>query len=217
MPSATIEDYLKHIFLSEHKKPEQPVAMGKVASDLQVSPGTATTMVKSMADAGYLVYRPRVGVELTSRGRDYALKTLRRHRIIEVFLVEKLGLDWSEVHDEAEQLEHTISDKVLEALDAYLGFPTNDPHGAPIPTACGDYASESGLDLTDCAMHQDVEIQRIASEGPEFLQYLEEQGLLPGKRICITARSDAADAITLVLDKHTVTIGMSAGRKILVR
>lgn len=218
MPSSTIEDYLKQIFLAQTKEPDRPVPMGRVAQTLGVSPGTATTMVKSMADAGYLEYQPRIGVLLTEAGRTSALQTLRRHRILEVFLVNKLGLNWSEVHEEAEILEHTISERVLTALDAFLGYPTNDPHGSPIPNAAGDYEHPALDDLTDCPLETKVRVMRIASESSEFLQFIEESGLRPGQQLTVKSRSTLADSITLDLSEpqNALTLGMSVGKKILV-
>lgn len=218
MPSATIEDYLKHIFLCASPGSAQLVPMGRVAEALGVSPGTATTMVKSMAEAGYLVYQPRVGVTLTPTGQSLALQILRRHRIVEVFLVETLGLNWSEVHTEAERLEHAISTRVLDALDTYLGHPTHDPHGAPIPTANGDYASPRLHNLTECPLNKMLEIARITSEGPAFLQFIEEHDLQPGQRVRVEQRCPAADALTLrKADGSTLTLGSNAAKSILVR
>ena len=141
MPSATVEDYIKHIYLVSEKRTSgdvADVAMGQVAEALGVVPGTATTMVKALSDAGLVEYEPRVGVQLTEPGRKLALHVLRRHRLIEQFLVEVLGFDWSEVHEEAEQMEHVVSDLLLERIDRYLGHPTEDPHGDPIPSAAGE-------------------------------------------------------------------------------
>src|SRR5947207_9245964 len=109
--------------------------MGRIAAAMGVVPGTATAMIKTLADSGLVTYEPRGGVRLTRGGEQLALHVVRRHRLVELFLVEHLGLDWSEVHDEAEQLEHAISDKVLARMDAVLGHPSTDPHGDPIPTA----------------------------------------------------------------------------------
>src|SRR5580765_6417701 len=133
VPSVTVENYLKQLYLSQQEEPERLVAMGKLAGAMGVVPGTATTMVKALADSGLVSYEPRGGVRLTRAGEQLALHVLRRHRLIELFLVKFLDLDWSEVHAEAEELEHAVSDKVLEKIDALLGHPVVDPHGDPIP------------------------------------------------------------------------------------
>ncbi|MGH7179941.1 MAG: metal-dependent transcriptional regulator, partial [Tepidisphaeraceae bacterium] len=137
MPSSTVENYLKRIYLEQQATSSHLVAMGKLAAAMGVVPGTATSMVKALADSGLVDYEPREGVKLTRGGEQLALHVLRRHRLVELFLVKFLGLDWSEVHEEAEQLEHAISDKVLEKIDALLERPSVDPHGDPIPPAHG--------------------------------------------------------------------------------
>src|SRR5437764_14428083 len=137
MPSSTVENYLKQIYLEQQHAPQELVAMGRLASAMAVVPGTATTMVKALADSGLVEYEPRGGVRLTRGGEQLALHVLRRHRLVELFLVKVVGLDWSEVHVEAEELEHAISEKVLEKIDALLGHPSVDPHGDPIPSPQG--------------------------------------------------------------------------------
>ena len=140
MPSSTVEDYLKAIYLAQQKSPHKRVQMGKIAQAVDVVPGTATTMIKSLADRNLLEYMPRYGVRLTAAGERLAIGMVRRHRVVETFLVETLGLPGDEIHEEAEPLEHAISERVLEALDHFLGQPTHDPHGAPIPQADGTLA-----------------------------------------------------------------------------
>ena len=141
MASSTVEDYLKQIYLMQPTpSPAELVSMGKLATAMGVVPGTATSMIKALADSGLVQYEPRGGVRLTHGGEQLALHVLRRHRLVELFLVKVLGLDWSEVHAEAEELEHAVSDKVLNKIDAYLGHPSVDPHGDPIPSAKGKVA-----------------------------------------------------------------------------
>src|SRR5688500_17356504 len=137
MPSSTVENYLKTLYSEQQHAAGELVSMGAVAGAMNVAPGTATAMVKTLADAGLVDYEPRGGVRLSSKGEKLALHVLRRHRLVELFLVEVLGLDWSEVDEEAEELEHAISDKVLERIDALLEFPQVDPHGDPIPSSKG--------------------------------------------------------------------------------
>lgn len=218
MASATTEDYLKQVFLAEQENPGEPVPMGHVSTKVGVAPGTATMMLKSIANQGYLDYHPRVGVQLTEHGKDLALQTLRRHRILEVFLVEKLGLKWSEVHKEAELLEHTISARVLEALDEYLGNPTDDPHGSPIPTASGEYVQLQHVDLSACPTHHTCRITRICTEVPELLNYLESQNLQPGNLVTVEEQSPLKDSVTLKnAHQQRVTLSMYVARQILVK
>src|SRR5437762_4290247 len=147
MPSITVENYLKQLYLEQQNLTEELVPMGKLASAMGVVPGTATSMVKALADSGLVSYEPRFGAKLTKGGEQLALHVLRRHRLVELFLVKVLDLDWSEVHEEAEHLEHAISDKVLERIDAFLGHPSVDPHGDPIPTSKGKVSSPKLLSL----------------------------------------------------------------------
>src|SRR4051795_2115527 len=151
MPSSTVENYLKQIYLEQQDgEPGELVSMGKLATAMRVVPGTATTMVKALADSGLVSYEPRGGTRLTHGGERLALHVLRRHRLVELFLVKVLGLDWSEVHAEAEELEHAISDKVLERIDILLGRQSVDPHGDPIPTAKGKVSEPTLASLADC-------------------------------------------------------------------
>src|SRR6478609_5973549 len=135
LPSSTVENYLKAIYVGEtHLVAGQKlVAMGQLASALGVAPGTATTMVKALAEAGLVDYEPYNGVRLTAAGEKLAAMVLRRHRLIELFLVQVMGMSWDEVHDDAEQLEHVVSDRLIERIDQMLGRPEVDPHGDPIP------------------------------------------------------------------------------------
>src|ERR1700742_967832 len=142
LPSSTVENYLKAIYqgesalTSEHRL----VPMGQVAATLGVAPGTATTMVKALAESGLAEYEPYSGVRLTKAGDKLAALVLRRHRLVELFLVQVMGMSWDEVHDEAEQLEHVVSERLIERIDEMLGRPTHDPHGDPIPSADGAIA-----------------------------------------------------------------------------
>src|SRR3954469_25206478 len=149
MATSTVEDYLKALY-EQQVGGEALVPMGALASAMNVAPGTATAMVKTLADAGLVDYEPRGGVRLSAKGEKLALHVLRRHRLVELFLVEVLGLDWSEVDEEAEELEHAISDKVLVKIDALLKFPKVDPHGDPIPTSKGKIARRAMISLADC-------------------------------------------------------------------
>src|SRR5690242_21900009 len=170
MASVTVENYLKRLYLEQQHAPGELVSMGRLAAALGVVPGTATTMVKALSDSGLVAYEPRGGVRLTRGGEQLALHVLRRHRLVELFLVKVLGLDWSEVHEEAEELEHAVSDKVLEKIDAYLGRPSVDPHGDPIPTAKGRPRAEPTHEsLAACEPGKSYRIARVIDQGPEFL------------------------------------------------
>ena len=216
MPSSTVEDYLKQIYLMQLDGPEL-VSMGKLAAAMGVVPGTATSMIKTLADSGLVQYEPRGGVRLTAGGEKLALHVLRRHRLVELFLVKVLGLDWSEVHAEAEDLEHWVSDKVLDRIDTYLGHPSVDPHGDPIPSSKGKVSSVRHESLADCAVSKNFRVARIVDQDPGFLQFVERCGLMPGVTVTVQVRDKLADAIWVKAgERRPITLGSSAAAKILV-
>ncbi len=218
MITSTVENYLKRIYLEQQTDPAALVPMGKLAAVMQVVPGTATAMVKTLADSGLLEYEPRGGIRLTPGGEQLALHVLRRHRIIELFLVETLGLDWSEVHEEAETLEHAVSDKVLERMDRLLKHPRFDPHGDPIPPAKGRMPTDTLIPLTSLQPGQRADIARVSDQDPAFLQFIDRSGLTPGTTIQLQAHDPQADAYVLkILPKGRVSLGSTAACKILVR
>ena len=216
MPTTTIENYVKEIFLVEQETPDRPVPMGAVAKALSVVPGTATTMVKSMAKENLLEYRPRVGVNLTDEGRELAIRMLRRHRLIEVFLVEVLHLDWGEIHQDAEELEHVVSDRILDRIDELCNFPEFDPHGDPIPTKDGTYKQITHKSLMDCPLNKDLKIQRILDQEPAFLKFAMDNGLTPGAKIKVTQRSSIAGAVKVENQNGEMSLGTKVAEKIWV-
>jgi DtxR family Mn-dependent transcriptional regulator len=216
MPSSTVENYLKQIYLEQQPVGDDLVAMGRLATAMAVTPGTATTMIKALAEANLVTYEPRGGVRLTKPGEQLALHVLRRHRLVELFLVKVLGLDWSEVHDEAEHLEHAISEKVLERMDAFLGHPAADPHGDPIPTSKGKVSNPKLESLAACETGHTVRIARIADQEPAFLQFLHRSGLTPGVQLSVQSRDPQADNVQLKLGTKTMSLGTAAATKILV-
>src|SRR5579864_2550592 len=212
MPSVTVENYLKQLYLQQQAGPGEIVAMGKLASAMGVVPGTATSMVKALAESGLVSYEPRGGVRLTRAGEQLALHVLRRHRLVELFLVKVLQLDWSEVHEEAEELEHAISDKVLERMDAVLGRPSVDPHGDPIPPAKGRPQSLPRRNsLAECQPGATYRIARIIDQDPAFLQFVDRCGLMPGTSVAVESRDTLADAIRVrPHGKDALSLGTAA-------
>lgn len=217
MPTSTVEDYLKVILLEEQERGDSRVPTGRVATALQVTPGTATTMVKALADGGLVDYEAYGGVRLTAAGRQLALHVLRRHRLIELFLVRVLGFDWTEVHDEADRLEHAVSERLIERIDAMLGFPAADPHGDPIPSAAGEVPAGDLAPLAAWPLGRRCRVARIADQGADFLRRIERLGLAPGAELELLARDDAADTLDLALAAGPhVALGLRAAEKILV-
>jgi DtxR family Mn-dependent transcriptional regulator len=219
MPSSTVENYVKQLYLQQQKSPKRLVSMGKLATLMGVVPGTATSMVKALADSGLASYEPRGGVRLTAGGERLALHVLRRHRLVELFLVKVLGLDWSEVHDEAEELEHAISDKVLARIDDVLGRPSADPHGDPIPSASGSLAHARAklASLADCPIDQTMRIARVTDQGRAFLRFVDRCGLMPGVTVRVEERDDAAQSVRVrAANRKPLTLGTSAAAMILV-
>ncbi len=195
MATSTVEDYLKCILLEDQAHPGALVTMGQIASALSVAPGTVTSMVKTLAKSGLVSYEPYSGVELTREGRELAMHVLRRHRLIELFLVEVMGVDWSEVHAEAELLEHAVSDRLIDRMDEMLGRPSADPHGDPIPDARGKLEEPRAASLVGCPLGTPLRVVRVTDQSPEFLQLAEREGLMPGSELTVTSRSEAAGTV----------------------
>lgn len=217
MPSPTVENYLKQILMISLERDKREVPMGLISESLKVTPGTATSMVKNLEKEGWLTYKSRKGVKLTASGRKLGMNILRRHRLLETFLVETLGLDWSEIHDEAEELEHAISEKVLERLDEFLGKPRHDPHGHPIPTKGGIIQRHKNRSLLDCREGMVVTIESIDDQEKNFLRFARTKHLVPGSKITILVREEVANAMELKIGRRNAfSIGFQAAQKILV-
>ncbi|MEO6436370.1 MAG: metal-dependent transcriptional regulator, partial [Tepidisphaeraceae bacterium] len=196
MPSITVENYLKTLY-TQQAGGDELVPMGAFAGAMGVAPGTATAMVKALAESGLVDYEPRGGVRLSGKGEKLALHVLRRHRLVELFLVEVLKLDWSEVDPEAEELEHAISDKVLAKIDELLDYPEVDPHGDPIPTAKGKLTERPLRSLAECELGKAVRVSRVMDQNPHFLQFVDRNSLKPGTEVIVLSRDDDADSVLI--------------------
>jgi DtxR family Mn-dependent transcriptional regulator len=219
LPSSTVENYLKAIYQGQSTLSLDAylVPMGSVAAALGVTPGTATTMVKALAESGLAEYEPYSGVRLTAAGEKLAGLVLRRHRLVEAFLVQVMGMRWDEVHDEAEQLEHVVSERLIERIDEMLGRPTHDPHGDPIPSTDGTMTARHLDSLLTCPIGTPLKVTRIADQDPSFLRFIESNDLKPGQTIEVEIRDAAADAVLLRgKDRRPLTIGARAASKLLV-
>jgi len=219
LPSSTVENYLKAIYAGQMALGlgERLVPMGQVASSLGVAPGTATTMIKALTESGLTEYEPYSGVRLSPAGEKLAALVLRRHRLVELFLVRVMGMSWDEVHDEAELLEHAVSERLIERIDEMLGRPTHDPHGDPIPSPEGTIAAPQLDNLLTCPLATPLRVTRVADQDPEFLRFIERNGLKPGAPIEVESRDGAADSVRVSgANGRTVTIGTRAASKLLV-
>jgi len=217
--SSTVENYLKEVYLGVSRLPpgEPLLPMGQLATALRVAPGTATTMVKALAESGLVEYEPYNGVRLTAAGAKLAATVLRRHRLVELFLVQVMGMRWDEVHDDAEHLEHVVSDRLLDRIDEMLGHPETDPHGDPIPGKEGTILERHFETLLTCPVGVQVVVARVTDQDPVFLRFAERHGLKPGELVEVEARDEPADAVRLRdRDGSVITIGTRAASKLLV-
>jgi DtxR family Mn-dependent transcriptional regulator len=219
LPSQTVENYLKAILLAQTALSDDAlVPMGQLASALGVVPGTATTMVKALAESGLVRYEPYVGVRLTKAGEKLAALVLRRHRLVELFLVKVMGMSWTEVHDEAEHLEHAVSDRLIDRIDEMLGRPAVDPHGDPIPGPEGTVSSPAYETLLTCPLNSPMQVSRVSDQDSEFLRFAERHDLMPGQLVEVEERDPAADSVRLRgHGERVMTIGARAASKVLVQ
>jgi DtxR family Mn-dependent transcriptional regulator len=218
MPSLTVENYLKAILQLCISERTESISTGQLASHLQVSPGTVTSMLKTLSEGGLATYKPYSGASLTKQGRGLALRILRRHRLIELFLVKTLNLTWDQVHAEAENMEHAVSDVLIERIDEYLGRPPTDPHGDPIPSADGMMrtSTSSAVPLGDCQAGAKVKIVRVVNQQPDFLRYLSENGLELGTVAIVEKNSAEAGIVTAKIGRRQVSLGHPAAEQLLV-
>ena len=211
----SVEDYLKAIY---RLSPEgRPASTSEIANLLALSPPSVTGMVKRLSEHGLLEHVPYRGVLLTDEGRRAALKMVRRHRLIEAYLVEFLGYSWDTVHEEAERLEHAVSDTMIERMAAALGHPTVDPHGDPIPTADGSIHELASIPLSEVPLGRTVEIHRVDESQPERLRYLASLGLRPGVQVTVVDRQPIDDLVTIEVGAERHVIGRELGHALRCR
>jgi DtxR family transcriptional regulator, Mn-dependent transcriptional regulator len=227
MPSLTVENYLKAALQISLKSQRESVGTGELAENLGVSPGTVSSMLKSLSEPktedGQLRpplvhYKPYEGISLTEEGRRIALRMLRRHRLLELFLVQTLSLSWDQVHEEAENMEHAVSDELIDRIDEFLGRPESDPHGDPIPTADGKMRSDTAdaVPLSDCPAGTRIRIVRVTNQGPDFLRFLSESGLEIGTEGEVTDNNKEAGLVTTKLAQGPVSMAHTAADALMV-
>jgi DtxR family transcriptional regulator, Mn-dependent transcriptional regulator len=205
----SVEDYLKAIY---QLSPEgRAASTSEIAHLLALSAPSVTGMVKRLSEHGLLEHVPYRGVQLTEEGRRAALRMVRRHRLIEAYLVEFLGYTWDTVHAEAERLEHAVSATMIERMAAALGNPTVDPHGDPIPAADGSIQELSCTALTDIPVGQTVEIHRVHESQPDRLRYMASLGLKPGAQVRVVDRQPFDDLVTIEVEGIQHVIGRELG------
>ena len=209
----SVEDYLKAIY---QLSPEgRPASTSEIANLLALSPPSVTGMVKRLSEHGLLEHVPYRGVQLTEDGRRAALRMVRRHRLIEAYLVEFLGYSWDTVHEEAERLEHAVSDTMVERMAGALGHPSVDPHGDPIPAADGSIHELACTPLADVPVGDTVEIRRVNESQPERLRYIGSLGLRPGVHVRVVGRQPIDDLVTIEVGTERQVIGRELGHALL--
>jgi DtxR family Mn-dependent transcriptional regulator len=209
--TAPVEDYLKAIYSIELAGGS--AATNDIAQRLSIAPASVSGMVRRLADQGLLAYEKYRGVQLTAAGRQAALRTIRRHRVIEAYLVRALGYPWDGVHEEAERLEHAASEELIDRMAAAIGEPLTDPHGAPIPTRDGTIDETRHRTLAEVAVGQRARVVRVGDEDAGLLRYLASLGIRPGVMVTLTDRAPFDGPLTLAVDSKTQQVGSSlAGR-----
>jgi DtxR family Mn-dependent transcriptional regulator len=209
----SVEDYLKAIYrLSDGG---QTASTSQIADLLELSPASVSGMMRRLAEQGLVEHAPYKGVQLTADGRRVALRMVRRHRLIEAYLVAFLGYRWDSVHDEAERLEHAVSDALIERMALALGNPSFDPHGDPIPGPDGVMAELVYTPLAEVPVGETAEIRRVDTSQPERLRYLEHSGLTPGKKVTVTQHQPFHGPITVRSDGEEQVIGHELAQQLL--
>jgi len=214
MTSEAVEDYLRAIFEIENRIGIAPTS--ELAESLDVKPPSVTEMIKRLVDMKLVTREPYRGVTLTEDGRRRALKLIRLHRLIELYLYKILNVGWEKVHDEAHRLEHVISDEVAEKMDEALGYPEFDPHGSPIPSIDGSIGERDSVELSAVSAGMTVHIDEVSDRDSDLLGFLGERGILPGTVLEVVARYDFADQIDLKVGDSVFPLGLKAAEKIRV-
>lgn len=209
--SGSVQDYLKAVWVLGEWSNE-PVTTSKIAARVGVRPATASETIKKLAKQALVEHAPYGAITLTEEGRCLALAMVRRHRLIETFLVEKLGYGWDEVHAEAEVLEHAVSDLMVERIDAALAHPTRDPHGDPIPGPDGTLETIPAFQLTNLAAGESARVERVSDADPALLQFLAGKGLTFGAIVRAREAEPFSETLDLEVDgvNGTAALGKTA-------
>jgi len=213
MLSQAVEDYLKAIYKLQGTG---SASTTNIARTMSVSSASVTNMIKRLADLKLVEYQSYRGVTLTRAGEKIALEIIRHHRLLELYLKEVLGYGWEKLHEEAEHLEHHISEEFENKIEEMLGFPTHDPHGDPIPTREGELASVQAQPLADVDANVEVVVHRVSDIDPELLHYLEELGLMPRTRVVVIEKAPFRGPITLNVDGQERIVGHEVAEHVFV-
>jgi DtxR family Mn-dependent transcriptional regulator len=214
-PSHSEENYLKTLYRLEDKriKKVNNIALSKA---LALNPATVLEMVRKLTEKKFVAVSEDKTIQLTEKGKKKALSIIRKHRLWEVFLVDKLKFKWNEVHDLAEQLEHIVSDELIVRLEKFLGFPSVDPHGDPIPDENGTVKKIKTLPLTEAPMKKKLTFINVANSSNEFLKYLDKSGLTIGDTLEISEIEEFDKSVTIIHKKITISLSNEAANNILV-
>ncbi|MDR8391189.1 metal-dependent transcriptional regulator [Aliifodinibius sp. S!AR15-10] len=212
--SQAVEDYLKTIYILESEG--SGATTSSIAESLDVSSASATNMVKRLSKMGLVDYQSYKGATLTNSGRKIALEIIRHHRLLELYLLEVMGYSWDEVHDEAEKLEHHISEQFEDKIAELLDNPTHDPHGDPIPTKEGVMPELDAEPLGHAKADKIYIVSRVKDQDPEVLRYLEKIGMLPGVKVEVKDKAPFNGPITILLEDTEQAIGYEIANKIFV-
>jgi len=213
--SPAFEDYLKAIWTSQEWS-DTPITTNALAGRMGFAPSTISEAVKKLSERGLVTHRKYGSIDLTEQGRAAALQVVRRHRIIETFLVQHLGYGWDEVHDEAEILEHAVSDTLIERLSVSLGNPTRDPHGDAIPSMDGRVDRPPAVALDTVPVGGVYTVSRVADTSPEVLRYLRDAAILLDVSIAVDRRNDAAGVMSVTVGEQSVELGIAAAAAVWV-
>lgn len=214
MITQAVQDYLKIIYKLSVK--DKRVTTNAIADKMGVAQASVTGMIKKIAELKLIRYAPYRGVELTEAGRKIALEIIRHHRLLELYLAEALGYSWDRVHEEAEKLEHVISEEFEEKMAAFLGDPTTDPHGAPIPSRDGMIAERDLAALTSAEAGQTVRVEQVSDADPEMLRYLGEMGIYPEVVLDVVEKAPFDGPIIIRVGRHKHYLGQTITDNILI-
>jgi DtxR family transcriptional regulator, Mn-dependent transcriptional regulator len=214
MNSASAQDYLKAVlFLASE---DNAASTSKIAEQLGVAAASVTGMLKRLAERGLVEHVPYYGARLTEDGRAEAVRLVRRHRLIELFLVRMLGYEWDRVHEEAERMEHAVSDELVERIAVVLGQPVSDPHGAPIPERDRPFREPSLPTLAELAVGGRARLREVPDRDPEVLRYLAKLNFFPGNELVLIARAPSRGPLRVEIEGEEQHIGMELSEQIRV-